>query len=73
MLYMVGKILLCTIHFNIVYNESGHKNIQSSGKNIDLFKTDIWRGMKQHFVMQGSFYNYVLILKFSFSVLEIKS
>ena len=27
MLYMVGKIFLYEISFNIVYNESGHKNI----------------------------------------------
>ena len=33
MLYMVGKIFLYEISFNIVYNESGHKNM----KHFDYF------------------------------------
>ena len=48
MLYIVGKIFLYGINDNIVYNELDHKNMknveylfsQSSGKNINLFKTD---------------------------------
>ena len=50
MLYTVGKTFQYRISFNIIYNESGHKNMnnfeyhffsQSSGKNLNLFKTEI--------------------------------
>ena len=47
---MAGKIFLYVISFNIVYNESAHENMknveylfcpQSSGKNINIFKTQM--------------------------------
>ena len=45
MLYMVRKIFRYGISFNIIYNESGHKNMntffsQSSGKNILILIRD---------------------------------
>ena len=47
--YIVGKIFLFGIRFNIVYHELGHKNMknveylfsQSSEKNISLLKTEM--------------------------------
>ena len=47
MSYMVAKIFLYGISFNIVYNESDHKNIiilnpfRSSGKKYHLKKTEM--------------------------------
>ena len=50
MLYMFGKVILYGISFNIVYNESSHKNMktfkyfifsQSSGTYINLFRTEM--------------------------------
>ena len=50
MLYMVRKIFLYRISFNIVCNESGHENmtnfecyflLPSSEKNINLSKTEM--------------------------------
>ena len=62
MLYMVGKIILYGISFNIVYTESRHKNIKKSktlffqevqGKK-SIFLKQRWRDMKQHSVMTNS-------------------
>ena len=57
MLYMVGKVFLHEISFNLVYNESGHKNMKKfeyllfhrGQENISIILKQM-EGMKQHCV-----------------------
>ena len=54
--YMVGKIFLYEISFNIVYNESGHKNMIPFFSQISILLKQRWRCVKQHCVVSNSDY-----------------
>ena len=62
MLFLVGKIFMYGISFNMVYNESGHKSMihfeypfsQSSGKK-SIFLYQRWRGIEQHCVVTHTY------------------
>ena len=56
MLYMVAKVFLYGLRFNIVYNELGHKNMKHFEyllshrvqENILIFLKQRWMSVKQH-------------------------
>ena len=87
MLYMVGKIFLSRVCFIIVYNESGHENmnkmfnkylfLQNTETNISNVLKWGWRCMKQHsviihtYIYQVGPFKFRLLVKILYNLLFI--
>ena len=74
MLYVVGKMFLYGITFNIIYNESGHKNIYlnvlTEFTNILIFLKQRWRGMNKHCIVIHTYIYIYQIVPFKHQIIS---